>query len=67
MYTKYAETQKWKTSLVSASESDSGGYKEATIEVKGDSVYSKLKVISKLTIMLRIALFLSGDECCVRL
>jgi len=43
LYTKYAETQRWRTSLVSASESDSGGYKEATIEITGDSVYSKLK------------------------
>lgn len=43
MYAKYAETQKWKVSLLSESPADMGGFKEAILEIKGDNVYSKLK------------------------
>ncbi len=43
LYSKYAETQNWKVSLVSESLADMGGFKEAILEIKGDSVYSKLK------------------------
>ena len=43
LYTKYAESQGWTVRLASASESETGGFRDATLEVKGDSVYSKLK------------------------
>ena len=43
LYSKYAETQKWKVSLLSESPADMGGFKEAILEIKGDNVYSKLK------------------------
>ena len=43
LYTKYAESQGWQARVVSLSESDAGGCRDATIEVRGDSVYSKLK------------------------
>ncbi len=43
MYSKYAESQKWKTHIISASKSDLGGYKEVIFEVIGKRVYSKLK------------------------
>ncbi len=43
MYTRYAEDRGWSVSLVSASESEMGGYKEIVLEVKGDQVYSNLK------------------------
>ena len=43
LYSKYAETQKWKVSLLSESQADMGGFKEAILEIKGDNVYSKLK------------------------
>ena len=43
MYTRYAETQNWKVFLLSESAADMGGFKEAILEVTGDSVYSKLK------------------------
>ncbi|MBE7381860.1 MAG: peptide chain release factor 1 [Leptolyngbya sp. SIO1E4] len=43
MYSRYAESQHWRVSLVSESRADSGGFKEAVLEIKGDSVYSKLK------------------------
>ncbi len=43
MYSRYAESQGWKVSLLSESLADMGGFKEAILEVKGDQVYSKLK------------------------
>ena len=43
MYSRYAESQNWQVSLLSESAADMGGFKEAILEVTGDSVYSKLK------------------------
>jgi peptide chain release factor 1 len=43
VYQKYAESQGWSISPISASEGTDGGYKECILEVTGDSVYSKLK------------------------
>jgi peptide chain release factor 1 len=43
MYSRYAESQNWQVKLVSESLADMGGFKEAILEIKGDSVYSKLK------------------------
>jgi peptide chain release factor 1 len=43
MYSRYAESQNWKVFLLSESAADMGGFKEAILEVTGDSVYSKLK------------------------
>ncbi|CAN5635794.1 peptide chain release factor 1 [soil metagenome] len=43
MYLRFAERIGWRTELISASESDLGGYKEAVIRVEGDDVYARLK------------------------
>ncbi|KAJ8907887.1 hypothetical protein NDN08_007990 [Rhodosorus marinus] len=43
VYTKYAETKSWRVFTVSASENESGGYKECVLEMQGDMVYSRLK------------------------
>ena len=43
MYTKYAESQNFKTEIVEAAESDHGGYKEVSFSVSGTGAYSKLK------------------------
>ena len=43
LYTKYAESQGWTVRLASATDSEAGGYRDATLEVKGDAVFSKLK------------------------
>jgi peptide chain release factor 1 len=43
MYQRYADMQGWKAELVSGSESEAGGYKEAVLQVSGARVYSKLK------------------------
>lgn len=43
MYVRYAESQAWRTELVSASESDLGGYKEVIVRIEGAGAYSRLK------------------------
>ncbi len=43
MYSRYAERQRWKAEIMSASEIGIGGYKEITFEIKGKGAYSKLK------------------------
>jgi len=43
MYTRYAERQGWKTSLVSQSQNDLGGFKEIIFQIIGKNVFSKLK------------------------
>ena len=43
MYMRYAELRKWKIELLSASESDLGGFKEVIFSVIGEAVYSRLK------------------------
>lgn len=43
MYTRYAETQRWKVELMSVNETDIGGFKEVVFMIKGDGAYSKLK------------------------
>ena len=43
MYTRYAQTQGWKVSLVSESLGEMGGWKEVILEIKGNDVYSQLK------------------------
>jgi peptide chain release factor 1 len=43
MYARYAERRHWKIELLSSSESEAGGFKEAIAEVRGDAAYSRLK------------------------
>jgi peptide chain release factor 1 len=43
MYSRFAETLKWKIEVTSSSESSVGGVKEVLALVSGDKVYSKLK------------------------
>lgn len=42
-YLRYAENRGWKVEIMNSNESESGGYKEMVILVKGDQVYSRLK------------------------
>jgi peptide chain release factor 1 len=43
MYLRFVEKQHWSYQIVSASESDLGGYKEIVVKITGLSVYSKFK------------------------
>jgi len=43
MYTRYAERVGWKTEIMSANETDIGGFKEVVFMIKGEGAYSKLK------------------------
>ena len=43
MYTRYAERQRWQVEVVSANESEIGGYKEVIARIVGNGVYSRLK------------------------
>jgi peptide chain release factor 1 len=43
MYLRYAERKRWQTEMISASDSDLGGYKEAIVRIVGQGAYSKLK------------------------
>ena len=43
MYSRHAELQGWKVNVMSASESDVGGYKEITASIAGNGVFAQLK------------------------
>ena len=43
MYVKYAESQRWKTEMLSLNENGIGGFKEVTFMINGNGAYSKLK------------------------
>ncbi len=43
MYKRYAEMKGWRTKLIDESSNDLGGYKEASMEIKGDGVYEDLR------------------------
>jgi peptide chain release factor 1 len=43
MYLRYCERAGWRTEIMSASESDLGGYKEVIVRVEGTEVFGKMK------------------------
>jgi len=43
MYTRYAESQGWKSEIISESVSELGGYKEVVMRIEGENVYGALK------------------------
>lgn len=43
MYTRYAETQRWRIDVMSSSEGTGGGIKEVIASIEGKGVYSRLK------------------------
>lgn len=43
MYTMYAESKGWKIEVLSANETELGGYKEISFSVQGEGAYSRLK------------------------
>jgi peptide chain release factor 1 len=43
MYTRYADRNRWKTEVLSATETDGGGFREVIFEVQGKGAYSHLR------------------------
>jgi peptide chain release factor 1 len=43
MYTRYAERHRWRTEVLSATETDGGGFREVVFEVRGKGAYSHLR------------------------
>ena len=62
MYTRYAETQRWKVEEIDASPNDMGGFREVSFMVKGDRVYSKMKFESGVHRVQRVPATESGGR-----
>jgi peptide chain release factor 1 len=43
MYTRYAESKRWRVELISANPGEHGGFREVVARVEGDGVYARLK------------------------
>lgn len=43
MYSRYADVQRWRVEVMSASPTETGGFKEVVAAIEGKDVYSKLK------------------------
>jgi len=43
MYTRYAESQRWRVEVLSSSPTETGGFKEVIAAIEGKDVYSQLK------------------------
>lgn len=43
MYTMYAEIKGWKTEILSANETELGGFKEVSFSIEGEGAFSRLK------------------------
>jgi len=62
IYTRYAESQGWKSSVLSHHESGIGGYKEILFQLIGKGVYSRLKYESGVHRVQRIPQTESGGR-----
>lgn len=62
MYQRYAEMQGWKVEIISASESDVGGYKEVVASIVGNGVFAKLKFESGVHRVQRVPATESGGR-----
>ncbi|MCC2981694.1 MULTISPECIES: peptide chain release factor 1 [unclassified Sphingomonas] len=62
MYQRYAEGQGWRVELISASDSDAGGYKEVVASVTGSGVFAKLKFESGVHRVQRVPVTESGGR-----
>lgn len=62
MYTRYADTQGWKTEILDANLNDLGGFKEIIFMITGKGAYSKLKYESGAHRVQRIPVTESGGR-----
>ena len=62
MYQRYAEIRGWRVELISASESEVGGYKEVVASVTGQGVFARLKFESGVHRVQRVPATESGGR-----
>jgi peptide chain release factor 1 len=62
MYQRFAEAQGWRVELISASDSDAGGFKEVVASVTGTGVFAKLKFESGVHRVQRVPATESGGR-----
>jgi len=62
MYERYAQLQGWRTELMSLSESDLGGVKEAVLDVQGKGAYARLKFESGVHRVQRVPVTEAGGR-----
>jgi peptide chain release factor 1 len=62
MYQRYCQLQGWKTEVMSLSESDLGGIKEAVMDVQGQGVFAKLKFESGVHRVQRVPVTEAGGR-----
>ena len=62
MYQRFAEIQRWRFELISASASELGGYKEAIASISGAGVFAKLKFESGVHRVQRVPVTESGGR-----
>ncbi len=62
LYCMYAETNRWKTEMISLNENGIGGFKEVTFMINGQGAYSKLKYESGVHRVQRIPVTESGGR-----
>ncbi len=62
MYQRYAERRGWRVELISASEAELGGYKEAVVGITGAGVFAQLKFESGVHRVQRVPVTESGGR-----
>ncbi len=62
MYRRYAQLQGWRVEILSLSDSDLGGVKEAVLEVAGQGAYAKLKFESGVHRVQRVPVTEAGGR-----
>ncbi|MEA3029318.1 MAG: peptide chain release factor 1 [Sphingomonadales bacterium] len=62
MYQRYAESRGWRFELISASQSEIGGYKEVIASVSGSGVFARLKFESGVHRVQRVPVTESGGR-----
>jgi peptide chain release factor 1 len=62
MYQRYAEGRGWRFEMISASQSDAGGFKEAIASVSGQGVFARLKFESGVHRVQRVPVTESGGR-----
>ena len=62
MYSRYAERNNWKSEIIDSNETDIGGLKEIVFQIRGRSVFSKLKYESGVHRVQRVPSTESGGR-----